>query len=57
MVVSIAIISSDSIIFLFFLLGLFGLAGFLDDALILVVVFLHLAALYRTLLVYRHGGT
>ncbi|KAJ3709251.1 hypothetical protein LUZ61_012956 [Rhynchospora tenuis] len=35
--------------------GIFGLAGFLDDALILVVVFLHLAALYRSLLLYRHG--
>ncbi|XP_078170353.1 uncharacterized protein LOC144564620 isoform X2 [Carex rostrata] len=37
--------------------GIFGIAGFLDDALILVVVFLHLAAVYRSVLLYRHGGT
>nr|TKV90289.1 hypothetical protein SEVIR_9G018800v2 [Setaria viridis] len=33
-----------------------GLFGFVDDLLILVIVFLHLAAVYRSLLLYRHGG-
>jgi len=33
-----------------------GLFGFFDDFLILVIVFLHLAAVYRSLLLYRHGG-
>lgn len=36
---------------------IFGIAGYLDDALILVVVFLHLAAVYRSVLLYRHGST
>ncbi|KAF8757457.1 hypothetical protein HU200_010978 [Digitaria exilis] len=33
-----------------------GLFGFVDDLLILLIVFLHLAAVYRSLLLYRHGG-
>ncbi|TVU44030.1 hypothetical protein EJB05_03454 [Eragrostis curvula] len=33
-----------------------GIVGFLDDLLILLIVFMHLAAVYRSLLVYRHGG-
>jgi RING finger protein 170 len=36
--------------------GVLGLFGFFDDFLILVIVFLHLAAVYRSLLLYRHGG-
>ncbi|XP_072970595.1 uncharacterized protein [Typha angustifolia] len=33
-----------------------GIVGFLDDLLILLIVFLHLAAIYRSVLLYRHGG-
>jgi RING finger protein 170 len=33
-----------------------GLFGFFDDFLVLLIVFLHLAAVYRSLLLYRHGG-
>ncbi|XP_062214033.1 uncharacterized protein LOC133915048 [Phragmites australis] len=33
-----------------------GLFGFVDDLLLLLIVFLHLAAVYRSLLLYRHGG-
>ncbi|ONM11395.1 Mitochondrial transcription termination factor family protein [Zea mays] len=36
--------------------GMLGLFGFVDDLLILLIVFLHLAAVYRSLLLYRHGG-
>ncbi|XP_020598353.1 E3 ubiquitin-protein ligase RNF170-like isoform X2 [Phalaenopsis equestris] len=36
--------------------GVFGLVGFLDDLLILLIAFLHLAAIYRSILLYRHGG-
>jgi RING finger protein 170 len=36
--------------------GVLGLFGFVDDLLILLIVFLHLAAVYRSLLLYRHGG-
>ncbi|PKA58364.1 hypothetical protein AXF42_Ash013870 [Apostasia shenzhenica] len=36
--------------------GVLGLVGLLDDLLILLIVFLHLAAIYRSLLVYRHAG-
>ncbi|XP_020680824.1 E3 ubiquitin-protein ligase RNF170-like isoform X2 [Dendrobium catenatum] len=36
--------------------GVFGLVGFIDDLLILLIAFLHLAALYRSILLYRHGG-
>ncbi|KAG9444153.1 hypothetical protein H6P81_015493 [Aristolochia fimbriata] len=37
--------------------ALFGIVGLMDDLLIVLVVFLHLSALYRSALVYRHGGT
>jgi uncharacterized membrane protein YkvA (DUF1232 family) len=30
-----------------------GIIGFLDDLFILLIVFMHLAAVYRSLLVYR----
>ncbi|KAK3148811.1 hypothetical protein QOZ80_3AG0209000 [Eleusine coracana subsp. coracana] len=33
-----------------------GIVGFLDDLFIILIVFMHLAAVYRSLLVYRHGG-
>ncbi|ONK72999.1 uncharacterized protein A4U43_C04F25980 [Asparagus officinalis] len=33
-----------------------GLVGLLDDFLVLLIVFLHLAAIYRSLLLHRHGG-
>lgn len=36
--------------------SMLGLFGFVDDLLILLIVFLHLAAVYRSLLLYRHGG-
>jgi RING finger protein 170 len=36
--------------------GVLGLFGFVDDLLILLIVFVHLAAIYRSLLLYRHGG-
>ncbi|KAL6893735.1 hypothetical protein ACP4OV_007833 [Aristida adscensionis] len=36
--------------------SVWGLVGYFDDLLILLVVFLHLAAVYRSLLLYRHGG-
>ncbi|KAJ3683472.1 hypothetical protein LUZ60_013699 [Juncus effusus] len=36
--------------------AVFGIAGFFDDMLILLIVFMHLSALYRGLLLYRHGG-
>ncbi|KAK1276402.1 hypothetical protein QJS04_geneDACA001840 [Acorus gramineus] len=34
-----------------------GVVGFVDDFLVVLVVFLHLAAIYRSVLVYRHGGS
>ncbi|WOK96419.1 E3 ubiquitin-protein ligase [Canna indica] len=37
--------------------GVFGLVGLLDDLIILLIVFLHLATIYRSVLVYRHGGS
>uniref|UniRef100_A0A0D9W167 Ubiquinone biosynthesis monooxygenase COQ6, mitochondrial n=1 Tax=Leersia perrieri TaxID=77586 RepID=A0A0D9W167_9ORYZ len=33
-----------------------GLFGYFDDFLVLLIVFMHLAAVYRSLLLYRHGG-
>ncbi|CAH9112886.1 unnamed protein product [Cuscuta europaea] len=36
--------------------GVLGIIGFLDDAIIVFICFLHVAALYRALLVSRHGG-
>ncbi|URE22049.1 RING finger protein [Musa troglodytarum] len=35
--------------------GVFGFVGFLDDLIILLIVFLHLATVYRSVLLYRHG--
>ncbi|XP_042379697.1 E3 ubiquitin-protein ligase RNF170-like isoform X2 [Zingiber officinale] len=35
---------------------IYGFVGFLDDFLVLVIVFIHLATLYRSLLLNRHGG-
>ncbi|RWW29679.1 hypothetical protein GW17_00005788 [Ensete ventricosum] len=37
--------------------GVFGFVGFLDDLIILLIVFLHLATVYRSVLLYRHGGS
>ncbi|XP_058088853.1 uncharacterized protein LOC131235614 isoform X2 [Magnolia sinica] len=37
--------------------GMLGIFGLLDDLLIVVTVFLHLAAIYRSALVFRHGRT
>lgn len=36
--------------------GFLGFVGLLDDFLIVLVVFLHLATIYRSLLLNRHGG-
>lgn len=35
--------------------GVLGIVGLLDDLLIVLIVFLHLAAIYRSALVFRHG--
>ncbi|XP_073144443.1 uncharacterized protein [Henckelia pumila] len=37
--------------------GLLGIIGFLDDAIIVLICFLHVAALYRAVLLSRHGGS
>ncbi|EXB57733.1 RING finger protein 170 [Morus notabilis] len=37
--------------------GILGLVGLLDDLIILLIFFFHVAALYRTALYYRHGGS
>lgn len=37
--------------------GLLGLIGFLDDLIIIFMCFLHVAALYRAVLLSRHGGS
>lgn len=37
--------------------GILGIIGLLDDAIILLICFLHVAAIYRSVLVYRHGGS
>ncbi|OMO69400.1 E3 ubiquitin-protein ligase [Corchorus capsularis] len=34
-----------------------GIVGLLDDLLIALVCFLHVAAIYRSVLYYRHGGS
>ncbi|KAH1113204.1 hypothetical protein AAZX31_04G235100 [Glycine max] len=34
-----------------------GVVGFLDDLLIVLICFLHVAALYRSVLYLRHGGS
>ncbi|CAL9055480.1 unnamed protein product [Musa banksii] len=36
--------------------GVFGFVGLLDDLIVLLVVILHLATIYRSVLVYRHGA-
>lgn len=37
--------------------GIVGIIGLLDDAIILLICFLHVAAIYRSVLVFRHGGS
>ncbi|GAB4861469.1 hypothetical protein Ancab_036671 [Ancistrocladus abbreviatus] len=37
--------------------GILGIIGFLDDLIILLICVLHVAAVYRSALVYRHGGS
>ncbi|GKV09150.1 hypothetical protein SLEP1_g20694 [Rubroshorea leprosula] len=37
--------------------AILGIVGFLDDILIVLLCFLHVAALYRSVLYYRHGGS
>ncbi|MED6132718.1 hypothetical protein PIB30_021544 [Stylosanthes scabra] len=37
--------------------GILGIVGLLDDLLILLICFLHVAALYRSVLYLRHGGS
>ncbi|KAL6961964.1 RING-type E3 ubiquitin transferase [Sarracenia purpurea var. burkii] len=37
--------------------AIFGIIGFVDDALIAVIGFLHVAALYRSVLLSRYGGS
>ncbi|GLU06710.1 hypothetical protein SLE2022_237130 [Rubroshorea leprosula] len=36
--------------------AILGVVGLLDDLLIVLICFLHVAALYRSVLYYRHGG-
>ncbi|EOY17359.1 PREDICTED: E3 ubiquitin-protein ligase RNF170 isoform X3 [Theobroma cacao] len=37
--------------------AILGIVGLLDDLLIVLVCFLHVAAIYRSVLYYRHGGS
>ncbi|MED6205101.1 hypothetical protein PIB30_015012 [Stylosanthes scabra] len=37
--------------------GILGIVGLLDDLLIVLICFLHVAALYRSVLYLRHGGS
>eukprot|EP00257_Ricinus_communis_P017853 XP_015576395.1 E3 ubiquitin-protein ligase RNF170 [Ricinus communis] len=37
--------------------GMVGAVGLLDDILIGLICFLHVAAIYRSVLYYRHGGS
>ncbi|XP_022773547.1 E3 ubiquitin-protein ligase RNF170-like isoform X2 [Durio zibethinus] len=37
--------------------AILGIVGLLDDLLIVIVCFLHVAAIYRSVLYYRHGGS
>ncbi|KAI3460695.1 hypothetical protein Pfo_017358 [Paulownia fortunei] len=37
--------------------GLLGIIGFVDDLIIVFTCFLHIAALYRAVLLSRHGGS
>lgn len=43
--------------FLMLCAGIVGVIGLLDDALIALICFLHIATLYRSVLVFRHGGS
>ncbi|KAH9614423.1 hypothetical protein KSS87_006241 [Heliosperma pusillum] len=36
--------------------GILGVIGLIDDLIILLLCFLHVAAIYRSVLVFRHGG-
>jgi len=40
-----------------FCAGMLGIIGLLDDVLIALIFFLHVAALYRSVLYLRHGGS
>ena len=40
-----------------YLAGILGIVGLLDDLLIVLICFLHVAALYRSVLYLRHGGS
>lgn len=44
-------------LFLDRLSGVLGVVGLLDDLLIALICFLHVAALYRSVLYFRHGGS
>jgi RING finger protein 170 len=37
--------------------GVLGVVGLLDDLLIALICFLHVAALYRSVLYFRHAGS
>uniref|UniRef100_A0A5B7BU90 E3 ubiquitin-protein ligase RNF170 n=1 Tax=Davidia involucrata TaxID=16924 RepID=A0A5B7BU90_DAVIN len=37
--------------------GVLGIIGLLDDIIIALICFLHVAALYRSVLLFRHGGS
>ncbi|KAM7507583.1 hypothetical protein LguiA_018036 [Lonicera macranthoides] len=37
--------------------GVLGIIGLLDDLIIVLICFLHVAALYRSVLLFRHGGS
>lgn len=37
--------------------GIFGFVGLLDDLIILLIVLLHVSTVYRSVLLYRHGGS
>ncbi|KAJ6859052.1 zinc finger family protein [Populus alba x Populus x berolinensis] len=37
--------------------GILGIVGLLDDLLVVLICFLHVAAIYRAVLYYRHGGS
>jgi len=37
--------------------GIVGIVGLLDDLLIVLICFLHVAAIYRSVLYFRHGGS
>ncbi|WMV54422.1 hypothetical protein MTR67_047807 [Solanum verrucosum] len=37
--------------------GFLGIIGLLDDLIIMFICFLHVAALYRSVLLFRHGGS